>query len=66
MNLSKRLEKNCGKLIFDCTDEELFSGILKTVNELKEEKKCEEKKRKLYYISAEFLIGKLLECNLIN
>ena len=66
MNLSKRLEKNCGKLIFDCTDEELFSGILNTVNELKEEKKCEEKKRKLYYISAEFLIGKLLECNLIN
>lgn len=66
MNLSKRLEKNCGKLIFDCTDEELFMGVLKTVNELKEEKKSNDKKRKLYYISAEFLIGKLLECNLIN
>ena len=66
MKLSKRLEKNCGKLIFDCTDEELFVGLLKTVSELKDELKIKEGKKKLYYISAEFLIGKLLECNLIN
>lgn len=66
MTLSKRLEKNCGKLIFDCTDEELFVGLLKTVSELKDELKIKEGKKKLYYISAEFLIGKLLECNLIN
>ncbi len=66
MTLSQRLEKNCNKLIFDCTEEELFSGLLKTVDELKQEIKGEEKKKKLYYISAEFLIGKLLECNLIS
>ena len=36
MELSKRLEKNCNKLIFDCSDEELFAGILKTIDELKE------------------------------
>lgn len=66
MTLSQRLEKNCNKLIFDCTDEELFYGILKTIDELKNTIKSHETKKKLYYISAEFLIGKLMECNLIN
>lgn len=66
MTLSKRLEENCGKLIYDCTDEELFWGILKTANELKEKLNGKETKKKLYYISAEFLIGRLLVCNLIN
>ena len=66
MELSKIIEKNCGKLIYDCSDEELYIGLLKTVNELKREKKTEDTKKKLYYISAEFLIGKLLESNLIN
>lgn len=66
MTLSKRLEENCQKLIYDCTDEELFWGILKTANELKEKLNGKETKKKLYYISAEFLIGRLLICNLIN
>ena len=66
MTLSQRLEKNCNKLIFDCTNEELFCGILKTIDELKNEIKTKDEKKKLYYISAEFLIGKLLESNLIS
>ena len=66
MTLSQRLEKNCNKLIYDCTDEELFCGILKTIDELKNEIKTKDEKKKLYYISAEFLIGKLMESNLIN
>ena len=66
MELSKRLEKNCNKLIFDCSDEELFAGILKTIDELKAEMKYSESKKKLYYVSAEFLIGRLMETNLIN
>ena len=66
MTLSQRLEKNCNKLVFDCTDRELFEGIVKTIDELKSELKPKSDKRKLYYISAEFLIGKLTECNLIN
>lgn len=66
MELSKRLEKNCNKLIFDCSDEELFVGILKTIDELKSEIKYSEGKKKLYYVSAEFLIGRLMETNLIN
>ena len=66
MELSKRLEKNCNKLIFDCSDEELFAGILKTIDELKAKMKYTESKKKLYYVSAEFLIGRLMETNLIN
>lgn len=66
MELSKRLEKNCNKLIFDCSDEELFAGILKTIDELKTEMQYMEGKKKLYYVSAEFLIGRLMETNLIN
>ena len=66
MELSKRLEKNCNKLIFDCSDEELFAGILKTIDELKAKMKYTEGKKKLYYVSAEFLIGRLMETNLIN
>ena len=66
MILSQRLEKNCNKLIYDCTNEELFCGILKTIDELKSEIKTKDEKKKLYYISAEFLIGKLMESNLIN
>ena len=66
MTLSQRLEKNCNKLIYDCTNEELFCGILKTIDELKSEIKTKDEKKKLYYISAEFLIGKLMESNLIN
>ena len=65
MSLSRMIEKNCNKLIFDCSNEEIYLGLLKTVSELKNEKKQSEPKKKLYYISAEFLIGKMLESNLI-
>lgn len=65
MELVKRIENNCGKLIFDCTDEELYGGLLQTVKELQDEKPKKETKKKIYYTSAEFLIGKLLESNLI-
>ena len=50
-----------------CTNEEIYYALLETVQELGEEKtKTNEEKKKLYYISAEFLIGKLLSNNLIN
>lgn len=66
MELSKRIERNCGKLIIDCTDYELFEGLVKTVNDLKPNMKNDENIKKVYYISAEFLVGRLLETNLIN
>ncbi len=65
MDLSRIIEKNCNKLIFDCSNEEIYLGLLKTVSQLNGEKKQSEPKKKLYYISAEFLIGKMLESNLI-
>ena len=67
MNLSKVLNEKCKKDISMCTNEEIYYALLETVQELGEEKtKTNEEKKKLYYISAEFLIGKLLSNNLIN
>lgn len=66
MNLADRITKNCPKPICDCTDEEVFVGLVKTVNELTAASQKNKTKKKLYYICAEFLIGKLLGSNLIN
>ena len=65
MNLSNLLKSRCKKEINLCTNEEIYIALLGIVNELAEEKSNNSKK-KLYYISAEFLIGKLLSNNLIN
>jgi len=67
MNLSQILRSKCNKDISTCTNEELYFVLLEIVQELGEQKvKKKQDKRKLYYISAEFLIGKLLSNNLIN
>ena len=68
MNLSNLLENNCGKEIKSCTNQEIYFGLLSLVNELasKKESNRNNSKKKVYYISAEFLIGKLLSNNLIN
>ena len=67
MNLSQILRSKCNKDISTCTNEELYFGLLEIVQELGEQKvKKKQNKKKLYYISAEFLIGKLLSNNLIN
>ena len=67
MNLSQILRSKCNKDISTCTNEELYFVLLEIVQELGEQKvKKKQDKKKLYYISAEFLIGKLLSNNLIN
>ena len=66
MTISQRLEQICGKILYDCSNEEIYTGLITIINELKEEKKKCQCGKKLYYISAEFLIGKLLVSNLIN
>ena len=67
MNLSHILRSKCNKDISTCTNEELYFVLLEIVQELGEQKvKKKQDKKKLYYISAEFLIGKLLSNNLIN
>lgn len=64
--LSDICEKNYGKSIKDCTNEELYFALLTMGKELAKDKERNDGKKKVYYISAEFLIGKLLSNNLIN
>ena len=54
--------KSCDK----CTNEELYQALLTYTRQLLADKGCHDGKKKIYYISAEFLIGKLLSNNLIN
>ena len=66
MNLSNLLKSRCKKELNLCTNEEIYIALLNIVNELAEQKTKNESKKKVYYISAEFLIGKLLSNNMIN
>lgn len=60
------LTEACKKDISSCTDKELYTGLLCLVNKLSKGRESVRGKKKLYYISAEFLIGKLLSNNMIN
>ena len=71
MNLTKAVKEKYKKPLASCTNEEIYISLLEQVKELAKEKETVSaskttSKRKLYYISAEFLIGKLLSNNLIN
>ena len=64
--LTNILQTQFNKTIEDCTNEELYTGLLMLVKNLSNDRKPTSTPRELYYISAEFLIGKLLSNNLIN
>ena len=66
MNLSEIIKSECNKSISECTNEEIYNTLLTLVKTMAEGKQHKNSKKKLYYISAEFLIGKLLSNNLIN
>ncbi len=55
-----------GKELKELTNEEIYLALLEMVKDLAAKKESIEGKKKIYYISAEFLIGKLLSNNLIN
>ena len=64
--LKNRLVETCKKDLKSCSYEELYTALLKITEEESVKKVQKVEGRKLYYISAEFLIGKLLSNNLIN
>ena len=64
--LQEVLEKRFHKTLDTCTKEELFHALMEITKEATGNLKKNEGSKKLYYISAEFLIGKLLSNNLIN
>ncbi len=59
-------KKTYNKDLKACTNEEIYGALLTMVQEAAREKQSAQGKKKVYYISAEFLIGKLLSNNLIN
>ncbi len=66
MEMKLHLENQLGKGINQASNEEIYNALLAVVKEKTKEKKVITGNKKLYYISSEFLIGKLLSNNLIN
>ena len=66
MNLTKVVETRWNKALAECSNEEIYIALLEMTKELAHEKESNAGKKKVYYVSAEFLIGKLLSNNLIN
>ena len=72
MAIHALLQTKLGKSVKDASDREIYEALLTVVKELAEEREnCPAKetdtgKKKIYYVSAEFLIGKLLSNNMIN
>lgn len=70
MNLEQQLNEITGKMygrsIADCSNAQLYNGVLQLTKEKISEAPSIKGDKKVYYISMEFLIGKLLSNNLIN
>ena len=66
MNIQETLQQKLGKEIAQASNEEIYGALLSMVQEMAGEKERTDSKKKLYYISAEFLIGKLLSNIMIN
>ncbi len=70
MNLEQQLgeltKKMYGTTVSKCTDAQLYNSVLQLTKDLLAEKPAITGRKKVYYISMEFLIGKLLSNNLIN
>ena len=66
INLQALVEAKYGKSIQESSNEELYYALLELSKQTSGNKPTNAGKKKVYYISAEFLIGKLLSNNLIN
>ena len=65
-NLQTYIKNTYSRNLADCSNEELYLALLNYTKLASAQKPVNTGKKKLYYISAEFLIGKLLSNNLIN
>ena len=70
LNLEKQLEEVAGEMfgksVKELTDQETYYAVLVLTKRLMAVSDANQGEKKIYYISAEFLIGKLLSNNLIN
>ena len=66
MNFTETLQNITKKSLSDCSNQELYLALLEIVRQKSADRIQPVTGRRLYYISAEFLIGKLLSNNLIN
>lgn len=66
MELKQKLEERLGASVAQADNSALYYALLGLVKELNAQKEANSGEKKIYYISAEFLIGKLLSNNLIN
>lgn len=66
MKIQELLETKLGKTIKEASNAEVYYALLHVVQNMAKDKEVPVKKKKIYYISAEFLIGKLLSNNMIN
>lgn len=64
--LGNYVSQHFNKSISECTEQELYQALLNIVRDKSRELPTHTDKKKLYYFSAEFLIGKLLSNNLLN
>ena len=65
-NFTEFLKRGGNKELKEMANQEIYYKLLEYVKEEAEKKSENKSKKKIYYISAEFLIGKLLSNNLIN
>ena len=66
MKIQELLQQKLGKSVDMASNTEIYYALLSIVQEMAKEKEAPSTKKKIYYISAEFLIGKLLSNNMIN
>ena len=65
MNIQQQIENYTHKLLFDCTNEEIYHALVSLINEKKSNITSDKPTRKVYYFSAEFLEGKRLKIDLV-
>ena len=66
MKLEMLVSEKLGKAISESSNLEIYQALMAVVQDMAEQKESNAGKKKVYYVSAEFLIGKLLSNNMIN